>query len=67
MSQERRISVMVGEERLDRMNRRIRYGLKTPIMNAVIDLVLDSIEREGEVIVGFILDGKYKLVRADED
>jgi len=64
---ERRMTILVGTERLERVNRSIRFGLRSHLVNAVVDLVLDAIERDGERIVGFILEGRYKLVRNEDD
>ena len=64
---ERRMTILVGTDRLDRVNKSIRFGLRSHLVNAVLDLVLDAIDRDGERILGFILEGHYKLVRNEED
>lgn len=63
---ERRMTIIVGDARLARVNRSVRYGLRSPLVNAVMDLLLDAIDRDGEQIVGYILSGQYKLVRDDD-
>lgn len=57
-----RVTLIVTPERQRRINTLIRYGLRRALINAVIDLVLDAIERDGEIVVGYVLDGRYSLV-----
>ena len=67
MAGERRMTILVGTDRLNRVNKTVRFGLRSHLVNAVVDLVLDAIDRDGERIIGFILDGRYKLVRVEDD
>lgn len=62
----RRVVIKLNQEQFDMLNRRVRYGLRSHLVAAILRLVLDAIEREGEVVVGVILEGKLKLVRNDD-
>jgi hypothetical protein len=59
----RRVTITVEAERFKRMNKLIRYGVRGALVGSLLDLIMDTIERDGESIVGYILDGKIDLVR----
>lgn len=57
----RRITLVITPELSDRLSS-MRHGLRGPLLMALLTAALDSIDREGEIMVGALLSGKYKIV-----
>jgi hypothetical protein len=43
----------------------IPWGIRRSIIETVLQLVLDAVREDGMVVIGSILDGKFKLVQVD--
>jgi len=41
----------------------IPWGMRRNVIETVLSLILDAVRQDGMVVVGAILDGKFKLVR----
>jgi hypothetical protein len=58
----KRITVMVDESIYDRLQGEIRYGFRGPIIEGVLTLVLNAVKKDGEMMVGALIAGQYKLI-----
>lgn len=68
MNQElKRITVQVEPELYTRLNRVVQHGFRRHLMAGLIKLALDAIEERGEVMIGALVAGKFKLVWDEED
>lgn len=62
-----RVNVRVSKILHDDMLTVIPWGLRRYILEAVLKLVLDAVKRDGQVVAGAILDGRFKLVRVETE
>lgn len=62
----KRVTVPLDDAVFDRMNTTIRHGLRSPLMASLLTMALEAVERDGEMMVGAIMAGQYKLVPAYE-
>lgn len=60
-----RVNVRVSKELHDEMLTIIPWGLRRYVLEAVLRLVLDAIKKDGQVVAGAVLDGRFKLVRTE--
>lgn len=58
----KRITVSIPEDLEKRMLKTIRRGFRDPLISAVLNLLVEALKRDGEIIVGAVLSGQYKLV-----
>lgn len=65
MPEEKRITLLVDAEMHDRITELIPRGFRKHLISALIELVMDAIERDGEIVIGAIMAREFKLVRAD--
>lgn len=63
----KRITVLVQDDIFLRLNTEIRHGFRGPLIAGVLKMTLDAIEKDGEMMLGALLTGKYKLVPAYEE
>lgn len=61
----RRITLRVDEELYQRVQG-LQHGFRGHMVNGLLKLVLDAIDRDGDIIIGAIMSGRYKLVRNEE-
>lgn len=59
------MKVRVSQEVHAQMARLIPWGMRRNVIETVLQLVLDAVERDGMVVAGAILDGRFKLVRSE--
>lgn len=62
-----RVNVRVSKELHDSMLTVIPWGLRRYVLEAVLRLVLDAVKKDGQVVAGAILDGRFKLVRVEPE
>ena len=60
-----RVNVRVSRQLHDQMLTIIPWGLRRYVLEAVLKLVLEAIDKDGQVVAGAILDGRFKLVRVE--
>lgn len=58
----KRVTIQVQPETYERLNRLVRHGFRRHLMEKLVVLVLDAIEKDGEIVVGALMEGSYKLV-----
>jgi|SRR5918996_2440894 hypothetical protein len=56
-----RVNIRVSREVHRKMLTLIPWGLRRNVIEAVLKLVLDAVEKDGIVVAGALLDGKFKL------
>jgi len=61
-----RITLLVDEELSTRLNKTVPHGFRKHIMVSLITTVLDAIDADGEMMMGALMAGQYKLVRIDD-
>ena len=57
-----RTTFVIDDELYDRMRATIPHGFRRWVITAVLETVIDAIEREGELMIGAIMAGNYKIV-----
>lgn len=57
-----RLHVMMEEELHKEFKETISWGLRQFLIIAIVKLIIQAVKADGMVIVGAILDGKFKLV-----
>lgn len=63
----KRLSVIIPETLFEEYKATIDWGLRKFLFAAVLRLIVDAVKQDGMLVVGAILAGEYKLVRAKED
>lgn len=59
----KRVTVQVDPELFDELNRVVRHGFRGHLLERLLRMVLDSIERDGDIMLGALIAGEFKLVR----
>jgi hypothetical protein len=59
----KRITIQVKPETYEKLTRVVRHGFRRHVLEKLIDLAIDAIERDGDTMTGALLGGDYKLVR----
>lgn len=65
MPEEKRITLLVDAELHERLNNLVPHGFRKHLVGALIKLVLDAVETDGNIVIGAVMDGQFKLVRSD--
>lgn len=61
-----RYTLPMTQERFKRANRLINHGQRAEVVGCLLDVLLTAIEKDGQRIVGYVLDGKVKLVPVND-
>jgi hypothetical protein len=61
-----RVTIRISERMHRDMASLIPWGMRRNVHETVLQLVLDAIRRDGMVVAGAILDGRFKLVMMDQ-
>lgn len=61
-----RLHVMMEDELHKDFTDTIQWGLRQYLIIAVVKLILDAVKRDGMMVVGALLSGKFKLVPDDD-
>lgn len=61
-----RVYIRISRRMHDEMSALIPWGLRRNVHETVLQLVLDAVKADGMVLVGHLLDGKFKLVRDEQ-
>ena len=62
-----RVYIRISKRMHDDMSALIPWGLRRNVHETVLQLVLDAVKLDGMVLVGHLLDGKFKLVRDEQE
>lgn len=57
-----KISVDVDREFHHRMQKALGWGIKARLVRCILEMIVEAVERQGEVIIGAILSGEYRIV-----
>lgn len=63
----KRITIQIKPDLYERLHTVIPHGYRRHLLAGLIGTALDSIEQRGEVMIGAIMAGKYKLVWDDAE
>lgn len=63
----KRLSVLISDKLFDEYRETIDWGLRQYLFSAVLQLIIDAVKQDGMLVVGAILSGEYKLMRAEKD
>lgn len=61
----KKITVDISEELHQELVENVMWGLRGPLVIAVLDMVIAASKEGGQTMLGSILDGRYKLARDD--
>lgn len=59
---ETKMTVKIPKELHDRLFRAIPWGLRRHLISSVLETVVTAIEKEGEIVMGAVMAGSYRLV-----
>ena len=57
-----RLSIVLTNEQLKRMDKHLPWGTKQPIMVAVIEQLCETLEEHGPKLLGLILSKEFNLI-----
>ena len=57
-----RLHVNVDTETFQQFKTHIQWGLRNVLIVAVLKIIVAAVKRDGMIVVGAVLSGKYKLV-----
>lgn len=58
----RKITVEIPVSLHNELREHIQWGLQRHLVTAVLNLILEAVKSDGNVLMGAILDGDYKIV-----
>lgn len=67
MSELKRVTVQVEAELFNDLNRVVRHGFRGHLIERLLRMVVDSIERDGDIMLGALIAGEFKLVREERE
>lgn len=62
-----KVNVRVQKDLHNDLNELVPWGMRRHLIEACIRLVVDAVKRDGLVVIGAILAGRFSLVRTDQD
>lgn len=66
MPKPKKITVDITEPLYLEFRATVPWGLRKHLISALIRLVTDAVKKDGTIVAGAIMDGKFKLVRSDQ-
>lgn len=63
----KRITIQLKPELYDRLHAHVPHGYRRHVLGELIRLATNAIEERGEVMIGALMGGKFKLVWDDAD
>lgn len=63
----KRLSINISDELFEEFRITIQWGLRQYLFAAILRLIIDAVKQDGMMVVGAILSGEYKLIRAEKD
>jgi len=54
-----RINVEIPQQLADRMDKIIRWGMKSLLIRSLLEMAMDDIEEHGIAVLDFIIDKRY--------
>jgi len=57
----RRLTIKVTDDLFERI-KGVRHGFRGHLVASLLTVALDAIDKDGEIMVGAIISGEYKLV-----
>lgn len=57
----RTINVRVPRDLHDEFTRAIPRGLRTMLVQSILSLILDAVNKDGKLVLGAIMSGEYRL------
>lgn len=58
---DRRISVPIPQELYEKFHRVIPWGFRKHLMKSVVEIVLEAVERDGNIVMGAVMAGRFRL------
>ena len=62
----KRITLILEDSLYEDLSSRVPHGYRRHIMAKLIRLALDAIQRDGDIMIGALMSGEYKLVRDEK-
>lgn len=62
-----RLHIIVPDDLFYEFKDTVQWGLRQHLVAAVLKLIIEAVKEDGMMVVGAILSGEYKLVRAEKD
>lgn len=62
-----RLHVLIEPELYQDFTKEIPWGLRASLTAIVIQLIVTAVKADGRMMIGALLAGEYKLVRADKE
>ncbi len=62
----KRITIQVDEKLFNDLNRVVRHGFRRHLIEKLLQLAIESIEDKGDIMIGALISGEYKLVRDEQ-
>lgn len=56
-----KITIPIPVDLHDKLNRLVPWGMRKHLVNAVLDMVLDAIAKDGDIVMGAIMARTFKL------
>lgn len=63
----KRITIQIKPAQYERLHNAIPHGYRRHLLSGLIDLALEAVEDKGEVMIGALMAGKFKLVWDDPE
>lgn len=63
----RRITVLIDDDMYERLQTEIRHGFRGPLVAGLLKVALNAVQTDGDLMLGALIAGKYKLVPVLEE
>lgn len=67
MARYRHINVQVPTDLYDEFKERVPWGLRMHLFRALLELILEAIRKDGEIIMGALMSGEFRITLARKD
>lgn len=61
----KRTTLILDDKLFEDLNAHVPYGFKRYLLEKLIRLAVDAIKTDGQIMIGALIAGEYKLVRDD--
>lgn len=61
-----RLSIEIGEEEFEKLQKLIPWGVKNQLFKIIIDDLISALEKSGPMVLGAVLSGKVRLIYTEE-
>lgn len=61
----KRVSIPIEDDLFDALTEHVPHGFRRHLINRLLKLAVNAVKNDGQIMLGALIAGEYKLVRHD--